>query len=109
MALVLQLMAAEDQTVGELAGRIGGYAMLKDKFPAAPEQADRIIARAEAHFKDAQVNTDDGCRLDLDDGWIHLRVSNTEPVMRMIIEAQSQASAQRYADIVLKMRDEVLG
>ena len=108
MALVLQLMAAEDQSIGELAQRIGGYAMLKDKFSATAEQADEINARAQAHFKDAQVNSDDGCRLDLDDGWIHLRVSNTEPVMRMIIEAQSQASAQHYAEAVLKMRDEVL-
>jgi len=108
MALVLQLMAAEDQSVGALAQRIGGYAMLKDKFAATSEQAERIIARAETHFKEAQVNSDDGCRLDLHDGWIHLRVSNTEPVMRMIIEAQTQSAAQDYAEAVLKMRDEVL-
>jgi len=108
MALVLQLMAAEDQTVGELAERIGGYAMLKDKFSATSEQADRIITRAQTHFADAQVNAEDGCRLDLDDAWVHLRVSNTEPVMRMIIEAQDQDAAQGYADIVLKIRDEVL-
>lgn len=109
MALVLQLMAAEAQTVGELAKRIGGYAMLKDKFAATSEQADRIITKAQAQFPDAIVNTDDGCRLDLDDAWIHLRVSNTEPVMRMIIEAPDEAAAHGYAGIVLKIRDEILG
>jgi phosphomannomutase len=108
MALVLQLLATEEQTVGELAGRIGGYAMLKQKFSASGEQAEKIMVQAQAQFSDAQVNTEDGCRLDLDDGWIHLRVSNTEPVMRMIIEAQDQSAAQHYADVVLKIRDAVL-
>ena len=109
MALVLQLMATEDQTVGQLADQIGGYAMLKEKFSATAEQADRIIAEAKALFPDAKVNTSDGCRFEFSNSWIHLRLSNTEPVMRVIVEAPDQAAAEDYARQVGTLRDQVLG
>ena len=109
MALVLQLMATEKKSVGELADQIGGYTMLKDKFAATGQQAEVIIDKAKTYFSGARINTMDGCRFDFDDSWIHLRTSNTEPVMRMILEAPDQATAQGHADEVLKIRDEVLG
>ena len=109
MALVLQLMATENQTVGQLADQIGGYAMLKEKFSATSEQADRIIEEAKALFPDAKVNTSDGCRFDFSNSWIHLRLSNTEPVMRVIVEAPDQAAAEDYARQVGTLRDQVLG
>ena len=109
MALVLQLMATEEKTVGDLADQMGGYAMLKEKFSATAEQADRIIAEAKALFPDAKVNTSDGCRFDFSDSWIHLRLSNTEPVMRVIVEAPDQAAAENYARQVGTLREQVLG
>jgi len=109
MALVLQLMATEEKTVGDLADQMGGYAMLKEKFSATASQADRIIAEAKALFPDAMVNTSDGCRFDFSDSWIHLRLSNTEPVMRVIVEAPDQAAAENYARQVGTLREQVLG
>jgi phosphomannomutase len=109
MALVLQLMAETGRRVSELVQEIGGYYMHKEKFTADAAQAGRIIDLAKAEFAQASVNTSDGCRFDFEDGWLHLRTSNTEPVMRAIVEADDEAVARRYLDAVEQMRASVLG
>ena len=107
IALILQLMAEAGKTVSELAGEIGGYYMSKDKFAADKSQAERIIDSAKKIFVEAKVNTADGCRFDFDDGWLHLRTSNTEPVMRIIVEAKNKKTADKYIDAVLDIRKEI--
>lgn len=96
MALALQLMATSGRSVSRLVAEVGGYTMTKHKYPADKEQAALIIEQAKAAFPDAAVNTADGCRLDLPDGWIHVRTSNTEPIMRVILETKSEAVAEHY-------------
>ncbi|MHC4998471.1 MAG: phosphoglucosamine mutase, partial [Planctomycetota bacterium] len=59
-------------------------------------------------FTDAKVDTGDGCRFDLPDGWIHIRTSNTEPIMRMIVETKDPAVAKRYLDTLEAIRVDVL-
>lgn len=108
MALVLQLMAESGKRVSELVEEIGRYSMHKEKYAAEPSQAGRIIERVREKFPEARANTADGCRLDFDDGWIHLRTSNTEPVMRVIVEADDEAVARRYLDEVSQIRVAVL-
>jgi phosphomannomutase len=54
------------------------------------------------------VDTGDGCRFDLPDGWIHIRTSNTEPIMRMIVETKDPAVAKRYLDTLEAIRVDVL-
>jgi phosphomannomutase len=60
-------------------------------------------------FSDARLDTRDGCRFDFDDGWLHLRASNTEPIMRIIVEAKDEAVAQKYIDAVFNIRRQILG
>ena len=60
-------------------------------------------------FDEATINVSDGLRLDFPDGWLHLRTSNTEPVMRVIVEARDEAAARRYIEAVLDIRRAVLG
>jgi phosphomannomutase len=107
MALVLQLMAETGKTVSQLVGEIGSYYMSKDKFTAQPEQAKKILDAAKKTLNKAKLNTTDGVRFDFDDGWLHLRASNTEPVMRVIVEAKDRNAAQKYIDAVLEMRREI--
>ncbi len=109
IALVLQLMAEADKSISQLVQEIGGYSMHKDKFAATPEQAGRIMALATKRFTDAALNTADGYRFDFPEGWIHLRTSNTEPVMRVIVEARDEPTARRYIEAVLDIRKAVLG
>jgi phosphomannomutase len=109
MALVLQLMAQTGRTVSQLVRQIGRYYMHKDKFAADAGQAERILARTKQRFAGAALDTSDGCRFDFDDGWVHLRTSNTEPVMRIIVEARDEAAARRYIEAVSEIRESALG
>jgi phosphomannomutase len=98
MALVLGLLTDTDKTVSHLAAEVGGYAMYKSKYPADKKQAAAIIQKAKTALTDASVNESDGCRFDLADGWIHIRTSNTEPIMRVIIETRNPKTAHDYID-----------
>jgi len=109
IALVLQLMAETGKTVSQLVSEIGGYYMSKEKFVADKLQAQQILNSAKETFGDAKLDTTDGCRFDFDDGWLHLRASNTEPVMRLIVEAKDRHIGQKYIDAVLNIRREILG
>jgi phosphomannomutase len=104
MALVLGLMSDTGKKVGELADEIGGYSMKKIKFKAGKSEAAQIIEQARKVFPDAKVDMTDGVRFDFTDGWIHLRSSNTEPVMRVIAEAESEDSVQNYIDKIMNIR-----
>jgi len=108
IALVMQLMAETGKTISGLVDEIGGYYMSKDKFPAWQEQARQILKSAKEAFPEAKLDTTDGCRFDFDDGWLHLRASNTEPVMRIIVEAKDRPTAQKYIDQVTAIRTKTL-
>jgi phosphomannomutase len=103
IALVLQLMAETGKTISQLVGEITGYYMSKDKFAADKSQAQQILKLAKKTFADAKLDTTDGCRFDFDDGWLHIRPSNTEPVVRVIAEATSKQAVRKYIDAVLKI------
>lgn len=109
MALVLQLMAETGKTVSQLVSDIGGYAMYKTKCPADKAQAAAVIEEAKTIFKDAAINDSDGCRFDLPDGWIHIRTSNTEPIMRIILETTDENVTQHYLEQIETIRKRVIG
>jgi phosphomannomutase len=109
IALILQLMVETDKTISELVSEIGGYYMSKGKFSAEQDQAKRIFDSAKTIFSGAKLDATDGCRFDFDDGWLHIRASNTEPVVRVIVEAKDQITARKYIDAVSKVREEIVG
>ncbi|MFA5238615.1 MAG: phosphoglucosamine mutase [Phycisphaerae bacterium] len=109
IVLVLQLMAETGKKISRLVGEIGGYCMVKDKFTADKSQAQKMLDKAKEVFVNAKVNTTDGCRFDFEDGWLHLRTSNTEPVMRVIVEAKDHHVAGAYLKEVLNIRRQVTG
>ncbi|MEN8128319.1 MAG: phosphoglucosamine mutase, partial [Planctomycetota bacterium] len=109
MALVLGLLTESGKTVSQLAAELGGYAIYKSKYPADKHQAVAIIEKAKCVFTDAVVNTSDGCRFDLPDGWIHIRSSNTEPIMRIIVETKDAETAHSYMEQIEAIRTHVLG
>lgn len=109
MALVLQLLADTAKSVSRLAAEAGDYCMYKTKYSADKMQAQAVIEKAKSIFADAILNTSDGCRFDLPDGWIHIRTSNTEPIMRVIIEAREAAAAREYAKQIENICWDVIG
>lgn len=104
MALVLSLLASRKRPLSELVDELPRYEMIKHKFDLAAIGGLAVVApaleRVKARFKDARLNDSDGVRLDLPDGWVHLRASNTEPIVRLIAEASTRERAWELIDEV---------
>ncbi len=98
IAYILQLCAETGKKISQLADEIPAYEMTKKKFDADKKQAAKIITQAKKTFKKAKVDESDGCRFDFNNGWIHLRASNTEPVIRLIAEFKKGAKSKTYLD-----------
>ncbi len=96
--LVLELMACSRKNVSTLAGRIPAYAMVKDKVPGTPEEAHRILGVLRKRHEREDVSTLDGLRIAFPDGWVLLRPSNTEPIIRVTAEAKDPRRARALAD-----------
>jgi phosphomannomutase len=89
LALVLELLAMRNQTASVCVATLPKYTMRKDKLPVAGNLQE-MYAKMKSHFSDATINELDGLRLDFtDSSWIHLRPSNTEPIVRLYGEART--------------------
>jgi len=111
MALMLNYMADTGLTVSALVNTIPRYEMVKDKFACPMEAAPKILAavrEAYAGRAGAQVNDVDGIRVDLPGGWVQVRASNTEPIMRITAEAPPGGEASRLAAEARAMADGIL-
>jgi len=98
MALILHLMAESRMKLSELVASLPPYAMLKTKCPVAREKLSAAFKTLEKRWPDAMVNRLDGLRLDWKDRWVHVRSSNTEPIVRVIAEAPTIEEAQALCD-----------
>ena len=83
---------------GELASALPRYAMLKTKIECPAARGREVIRALKTEAPAARASLEDGLRLDWDDRWVHLRASNTEPVMRIIAEAKTQEAAQALVE-----------
>jgi phosphomannomutase len=93
-ALVLQLLAASEETLSQIVSHYPRYAIVKDKLDRPAVALDTVYDALRATFSDAKVDTQDGLRLAWDDSWVHIRPSGTEPIVRVIAEAPSEAQAR---------------
>jgi len=101
ISLVLQLLAATGKSVSVLVAELPRYAMTKQKFELPRERIEAAVGAVAAAFADRRPNTADGVRVDFAEGWVHLRASNTEPIVRVIAEAGSETQA---AELVGRVR-----
>lgn len=91
IALFLSHIANENIRVSKLKERYTSYVMYKKKIDLSSSwNADALLDTIATSFEDARVTTIDGVKIDFDDSWIHLRKSNTEPIIRLYAEAKSQ-------------------
>ncbi len=97
MALVLALMADKATTVSELVAELPKYAMVKTKYDLSniggAAVVPAMLQRVAEQYANERMNASDGVRVDFADGWVHLRPSNTEPIVRLIAEAESETRA----------------
>ena len=91
LSLILELLAERKKTVSELVALLPKYFMKKEKWSLEGKDLKDIILKLKTHFKEAKTIEIDGIRLDfLDDSWLHLHPSNTEPIIRLFGEAKTE-------------------
>jgi len=98
MALVLARLAATGKTVSQLVAELPAYHLLKIKRTVRTEQVPGLLRLLRRHYEARPVNALDGIYVEFEDGWLHVRPSNTEPVLRLTAEFRTEAAAKVCLD-----------
>jgi phosphomannomutase len=98
MGLVLEQLAVEDASLAELTERLPRLHMCKHELPCPPNVVYRVVDSFRARHAGAGADCSDGVRVTLGSGWLHVRASNTEPLLRLIAEATSPEHARHLLD-----------
>jgi phosphomannomutase len=95
IGLVLNLLAETGQSLSDLVAELPGYTIVKDKYQVDRGRLASLFTTLLARWPEASTNHLDGLRLDWPDRWVHVRPSNTEPIVRVIAEAPKAEDAER--------------
>ena len=102
VALFLSLLAEKNVKVSDLKNSYPSYYMSKKKIQLTPNlDVDAILKAMEARYINENITTIDGVKIDFSENWVHLRKSNTEPIIRIYTEAKSQNEANDLADKII--------
>lgn len=100
--IMLQHLLEFDGTMSQLKKSLPQYFISKKKIELGSMNPDEVIKRLAEKYKNEKINLEDGLRIDFIDHWVHFRKSNTEPILRCIVEAKSKAEAEKFAEIYFK-------
>jgi phosphomannomutase len=101
MALILQSLAASGAALSSLHAALPQYSMVKRSAPLQRPLSDGELADCMRQEFPGPIDTTDGVKVTLPEGWVHLRRSNTEPIVRAIAESRSAAAAAALAERAL--------
>lgn len=93
--LTLQHLLEFGGTMSELKMSLPQYYIVKGKVQTGDSKPDEIVKKLIDKYGKENINTDDGLRIDFDDHWVHFRKSNTEPIIRCIVETESKEKADK--------------
>ncbi|NLO71952.1 MAG: phosphoglucosamine mutase [Porphyromonadaceae bacterium] len=103
IALFLTHLAKEKKTVSELRKTYPNYFMSKNKIELTPNiDVDGVLAVIKGSYKQYEINDIDGVKIDFPQGWVHLRKSNTEPIIRIYSEAGTPEQADNFAKAIME-------
>ncbi len=109
-ALFLMLLAERGGSVADLRASFPAYFMSKKKIQLTPSlDVDALLEAMFEKYKDEEISTIDGVKIDFPENWVHLRKSNTEPIIRIYTEASSQEGADALADRIIGEIKEIAG
>jgi len=100
-AMVLQHLANTGKSLSEHHDALPHYAIVKDKLPLDGLDVDRLLGQMEQRYQDedgADLSTVDGVKISFPKSWVHLRASNTEPILRIYAEAETAEEARSLVD-----------
>ncbi len=109
-ALFLMLLSERGGSVAELRASYPAYFMSKKKIQLTPDlDVDALLEAMHIKYKAEDVSTIDGVKIDFPENWVHLRKSNTEPIIRIYTEAKSQLEADGLADRIISEIKQIAG
>ena len=109
VALFLTQLAERKISAKTLRDTYPNYFISKNKIQLTPEiDVDNILATLEEKYKNEQITTIDGLKIDFKDGWVHLRKSNTEPIIRIYAESEDEKKANTFAQKMIQEIKELL-
>jgi phosphomannomutase len=94
VALTLQHLLESGLSISDLAGKHPQYTIVKEKVTIGQADPDQIIEACMKLYRGKKANTLDGLKIDFTDSWVHIRKSNTEPIIRVIAEGRTKKAAQ---------------
>jgi len=103
IALFLTHLAKSNVTCSELRNSYPNYVMSKNKIELTPDiNVDELLVQLQQKYTDKEINTIDGVKIHFDNGWVHLRKSNTEPIIRIYAENITKEKADELAQQIIK-------
>ena len=104
------LLSERGGSVAELRASYPAYFMSKKKIQLTPDlDVDALLEAMHIKYKAEDVSTIDGVKIDFPENWVHLRKSNTEPIIRIYTEAKSQLEADGLADRIISEIKQIAG
>lgn len=102
IALFLTHLAKFGKRVSMLRAKYPNYHISKNKIELSPEiDVDKVLVKMKEKYKKQPINTIDGVKIEFDKEWVHLRKSNTEPIIRIYAESESAATAEHLAQKIM--------
>jgi phosphomannomutase len=106
LALILSALAKSGQSISEFQGQFPVYSIVKDRLEIAPGlEVAPLLTQMAAAYAGERITTVDGLKIDWPEGWVHLRASNTEPIIRIYAEANT---AERAIALVQEIKNKIL-
>ena len=102
IALLLSLLAQVGKQISTLRGTYPDYQMAKTKLDRSEDiDLNKIFTALQEKYRNEKINTEDGLKIDFEEGWVHLRPSNTEPIIRVYSESNSMVIAENLAKKII--------
>ena len=108
MALILHLLAETGQTITELVNTLPQFAMIKEKLVCPSDKIPAVLRMLRHEYAAYPMDLRDGVKVSLPNGWFLVRGSNTEPIIRVIAEAEREADARKIIDRVYSQVQECI-
>jgi phosphomannomutase len=104
MLAVLTRMSEEGRTLSEIVSSYPRYSILKGQVPLVTQRIPALLMDLQHKYADGRINASDGLRVDWPDRWFHVRVSQTEPVIRIICEQRGNPPLALYESLIEQVR-----
>jgi phosphomannomutase len=110
LARILEAMAKTGKSMTELRARLPEFVMRKGVIPASPDRVYYALEEIRQRYREEDTDLTDGVRIQWNGQWLHVRASNTEPVIRIIAEGEDEDTVNRlFSDTVLSVKSVVHG